>query len=243
MSNITPKQFSKRHFFTCALLLLALGASVAFAFNPRASAASTGANLSTETRALIAYGNELFEHDVKVEQLTKKATLTAAEVDAVNTKAADLKRRLPQIQQTFRSIIDKLKAANEFNNFDSIVFARIKDERKKASLREDGGPKRRLETLASDIPSLARELDAEVQGLRSKLRAQIDENLLNPKAADLRARAVRVASTTAAPVIFRRSLRCAYWNAILSSTEADTPAETAAGSKAVKYCNGTGLTT
>gem|GEM_PF-4610660 len=35
MHNIKPKQFSRRHFFAFAILLLALGASVAFPFNPR----------------------------------------------------------------------------------------------------------------------------------------------------------------------------------------------------------------
>lgn len=239
MTNLTPKQFSRSHFFTCALLLVTLSASVAFAFNPRVSAVAVEANLSTEIRTLITFGNELFEHDVKLEQLTKKATLTGAEVDAAGLKAADLKRRLPQIQQTFRAIIDKLKAANEFNNFDAIVFARIKDERKKASLREDGGPKRRLETLANEISGLGQELDAEVQGLRSKLRAQLDENLVNPKAKDFSVKAVRVAFTPAAPVFFRRSLRCSYWNAVLSSTVDGSPEEVAAGAKMLKYCGNT----
>ena len=235
MTNITPKQFS-RYSFASAILLIALFASVAFAFNPLASAASTEANLRSETRALIAYGNELFDHDVRVEELGQKATLTKAEVDSVNTKAADLKTRLPQIQQTFRTIIDKLKAANQFNDFDSIVLARVRDERKKTFLREDGGPKRRLETLVNDIPGLAQELDKEVQGLRSKLRAQVEENLLNPKTIELRARAVRVGFTPAPFELFSK-LRCAYWKAVFATTGPDTPEEAAAAGKAFKYCH------
>lgn len=236
MRNITPTQFSRRHAFTCAILLVALGASAAFALNPRASAASTDANLSSETRTLITYGNELFAHDVAVEQLSKKATLTSPEVDSVNTRAADLKRRLPQIQQAFRSIIDKLKAANQFNDLDSIVLARFRDERKRAFLREDGGPKRRLESLVNDIPGLAQELDTEVQGLRSRLRAQVEENLLNPKATELRVRAVRVAFTPATPVFFKKPLRCAYWKAVTIASPINSPEEREAFLKAIKYC-------
>ncbi len=240
MRNITAKSFSRRRIFTCALLLAALVAIVTLALNPRASADSR-ANISSDIRTLITYGNELFDHDAGVEQLSKKATLARAEVDSVNTKAGDLKRRLPQIQQAFRSIINKLKTANQLGDFDRIVFARIKDERTKALLREGGGPRRILESIASDIPQLAQELEREVQGLRSKLRAQAEENLLNPNTTDLRARSVRVAFT---PAAFFRPIRCRYWQAVFvsvdcsgpTSTVEDCEAQNEAGQKIQKYC-------
>ncbi len=234
MTDINPKQFSRRRFFACAILLLALGASVAFAFNPRASADSIRANLSQEVRVLIVFGNELFAHDLRVEQLSKKATLTRVEVESVNTKAADLKRQLPRIQQAFRSLMDKLKAVRQFDNFNAIVLTRARNATERTLMEEDGGPRRQLERLATDIPNLAKELDDEVQGLRSKLRAQAEENILNPKT--LR-RAVRVAFTPAAPVFFFRPLRCAYWKAVWFTSEPGSAEESEAFDKGKKFCS------
>jgi hypothetical protein len=218
------------------MLLVALITSTAFAFYPPTTATSSDADLASERRILLAYGRELFDHDTKVEQLSKKATLTNAEVDAVNNKKEDLKRRLPQIQQAIRAVIDKLKAANQFNNFDAIVLARVRDARIKALLQEDGGPKRQLERLANDLAGLAQELDTDVQGLRSRLRAQVEENVLNPKTTDIRARTIRVAFTPDAPVLFRKPLRCAYWKAVYYAAPLDSPEEAAAMDKLIQYC-------
>ena len=163
-------------------------------------------NLSAEVRALNAYLSQLVSYEQSNVLLSKKAFLTGTEFDAQKRIADQLKASLPGIQSALRDAIQKLKAANLFDNLDQTMLARISDTRFQRLLRQDSF-KRTLEETARDVSGEANELTRSLDTLRAKVRAGAVERELRPGASSLASRVVRVGYEPAAPAMFL-SVRC-----------------------------------
>src|SRR5437016_1168998 len=113
--------------------LMALGAVLAISLSPTAFAgkdtveASRAADpdLTNEVRILDKYFDDLVALQSECAELEKKAVLLHIHVNPVVSKAEDLTKRLPGVQQAIRDIVRKLKAANLWDEFDPQARARI----------------------------------------------------------------------------------------------------------------------
>jgi hypothetical protein len=172
------------------------------------SGATTGAtaelNLSAEIQALESFDDALTLFEKNVKDLGKKASITSQELTSARTNANTVKSRVSQVQQAFRSVVDKLKAAGKLDNPDS-VLPQIRDAKLRRLIQQEGGTKRILETLASQSGTLLQEIDALVQPLNSRVRASLDSE--NERVQEFKSRVVRVAYNPLKP-IYLGFLRC-----------------------------------
>jgi hypothetical protein len=166
-----------------------------------ATGAAADLNLSAEKQALESFGNDLLPYIEQENRLRKKATLTSAELAALRASGNALKQRIATAQQNFRSLIAKLKAANQWDTLDTQVTALITDGSLRSLLQDEGGAKKIWEELANELGSLAQEIDGDVQRLSSRLQSQSS----SPEG-DLRSRAVRVAYQPT--LVVKKSLKC-----------------------------------
>src|ERR1051326_8448971 len=120
------------------LKLAALIAAFAMTLGPylRTSAGNrvspvTGTDLSNEQRIIARYADDLAAYDKETQTLGKRARLVSSDLDGVQNRSEDLKRRLSEVQNAVREIVRKLKAANEFDDLDTSIVARITDARDK----------------------------------------------------------------------------------------------------------------
>lgn len=125
--------------------------------------------LIAELVKIDSFGDALVSFDKRVAELEKKATISHVEYEAVQTSGNGLKRRIDEVQQAFRSVIDKLKAAREWEHFDEVAFREAKDPRVREFLRSEGGAKRILERAVSLSSDLTFDLNAPVERLRSRV--------------------------------------------------------------------------
>src|SRR2546425_5541156 len=89
--------------------------------------AAPDADLANEERALAKYFDDLIAYDSECAKLAKQAVLEHIHINPVQAKSDDLKRRLPELQNTIREIVKKLKAAKEWDDLDTTIAAQIKD--------------------------------------------------------------------------------------------------------------------
>ena len=169
------------------------------------TAALADANLTAESQALKSFDDSLTKLETTCADLGKKASITGVEFASAKLQGDNLKSRVSQVRQTIRSIIDKLKAAGEWDGLDAKLLTKITNERVRSLLRDNGGAKKILEDAASQFGGLSGEVDSLVQSLNSKVRAQLDPHA----GTDLTPRAVRVGFKPE-PAPFRVSFRCAF---------------------------------
>jgi hypothetical protein len=165
----------KPAFIKSLIVALAICAIAWLGQSTRAALAAE-VNLSGEAQTLNAFGNELLALDKKCAELGRKTDITRAEFDAVRASADRLKQRVTTVQQSFRSIIDKLKGAKQWDNFDTQALQIIKKERVRGLVRNEGGAKSFLESAATQTGGLTNEIDAVVDSLRAKVRQQTSSN-------------------------------------------------------------------
>jgi len=173
-----------------------------FAGTSAGTVAPQSINLSSEKQTLESFGDSLGLLEKNVKDLGKKATITSQELNSARSSATNLKSRVSQAQQAFQSVVNKLRAAGKLDDPDS-VLPQITSPRAQSIIRENGGTKRILESLASQLNGLSQEIDSLLQPLNSKVGADGGERFVEGR--DLKARAVRVAYNPA-PIL--RSARC-----------------------------------
>jgi hypothetical protein len=133
--------------------------------------AAPGVDLSNEERIIARYADDLFAFDKQVAEVGKRARFAGSDLDPLQRKSDDLKSRLSEVQNALREVVKKLKAANEWDNLEINIEAKITDAGQKALFREFGF-KQRLEEDANSLTSRASEVDRSLGGLRRKLASR-----------------------------------------------------------------------
>ena len=201
-----------RHNFKAALAIAALLVLQSLFTNADAresSGVATDLNISAEQRELARFSDDLLTFNQQVLTLSKKARLTSSELASARSSGNTLKQRIAAAQQNFRSVIAKLKAANQWERLDAKLTALITDSGLRSILQSEGGAKKIWEDLANNLGSLAQEIDGDVQKLSGRVQSQSSSS-----EDELRARAVRVAYRPAP--VFWRSLKCRAAVAVLT---------------------------
>lgn len=141
---------------------------------PPVATAASGAdlvNLGNEDRAVAKYFDDLFAYNRECRQLNKKVSLLQADVDPIGRKADDLKGRLSGLQNTFREIVKRLKAAKEWDNLDTSIAAGITDASQRAFFQQVGF-KQLLEESSNNLTSHGNEINTPVDALRKRLTSR-----------------------------------------------------------------------
>ena len=188
-----------------AIAAMILVQTMAVARNAHAFPVATSLDIASEHRSLQSFDVTLAKLETTCADLSKKASIATLELASAKSQADDVKRRVSEVQQTIRSIIDKLKAAGEWDGLDAKLLAKITNQRVRSLLRDNGGPRRILEDAASQFGRLSADVDSLVQKLNSKVRAQLDSR----PATDLSLRVVLVAFRPE-PVKFGDRVRCGF---------------------------------
>ena len=181
-----------------ALMMLVSALNGAATTGPR-PAASAGVDLSSETRAVDGFGDDLTRFEFTCQDLARKQSLTALELNSARTAAAGLKLRVSQTQQAFRSAIDKLKAAKLWDKLDS-VLPPITDARAKRLIQQKGGAQKILEQAAAQLGGLSPDIDSLIQPLSSKVRGAAGSDYEDERLPEARSRVVRAAFNPSAPI-------------------------------------------
>ena len=197
----------------CALVAMVVIQSISLGKSGRSSTALTDADLTPEKRTLKSFADDLSNVETKCTELGRKTTITQLEFNTARTRADGLRGRVSLIQQAVRSIIDKLKAAGQWEDFDSTVLARVRDARQQSAIRDAGGPRRILEDAAAQLGGLSQEVDALLQPLTSRIASDAGGSFSDEGVQDLRSRLVRVAFAPPAPM--RQGLRCQFRGVML----------------------------
>lgn len=112
---------------------------------PAAEHHPTDLNLAPEQRALHAFGDRLSDLEKQCDNLNRKTLITNSEFNSARLVGDDLSRQVEQVQQTVRSVVSKLKSAGLWNTFDAALIDKVKDEKARSLLRDNGGPRQVLE--------------------------------------------------------------------------------------------------
>src|SRR5438552_2228193 len=182
-----------------------LGTSVAITPRPLKTA-PTKVDLSSEARTLDDFVNDLFKLDKKGWELAKKASLTRAEFDSLQSSSDDLKRRLSELQNALRAIITKLKDAGEWDDIDSRVAATIDDAATLSRFRQTSF-KRELEEQAAELTNHADQISSPFENLRKKISARAPDPVFEPAGSASALQTVAVAYHPG-PAIVTTGVRC-----------------------------------
>lgn len=186
----------------CAVMGILLGQSAK-------TSVATPVDITNELRTLDAFVEGLGKLERKRLELDRKLALTTAEFALLQSSADDLKSRVSGVQNALQAIARKLKAANQWNNLDDSVLAKITDSRLQSLVRTLG-LRQTLERSASQLLNSPAEIHGPIEALRNKVRAQTQPGAFEPTAPALSLRAVRVGYEPTAAVEdgSRTSLRC-----------------------------------
>lgn len=135
-------------------ITISVNGSKATSFVPD-TVANPDVDLANELRTFESFANDLYAYQLECAQLKKKASLLQTDIDPVSRKSDDLKRRLSDVQNGFRQVITKLKAANQWD-----------------SLSPSDGFRQALEDGSSNLSSHTGEVGLFVDNLRKKLATQ-----------------------------------------------------------------------
>ncbi len=152
-----------------AVAAITLTQSLYPATSARPLARTIAADLTTEKQALTTFADSLGSLEKKVAELQLKSSITATELNTTKTSASSLKTKVSPLGQTFQSVINKLKASGEWENFDDTVLRRIANDDTQALIRDAGGAKKILQDAVSQLSALSTEIDALVQPLNSRV--------------------------------------------------------------------------
>jgi hypothetical protein len=163
------------------LKLTALVAVFAITVVPylRSSAASrpvlvvASTDLAHEQRIIAKYFDDLILYNKQTAQLGKKARLVNADLDDVQRRSNDLKTRLTEVQNAIREIVRKLKVANEFDDLDTNIVARITDARDKSYFQQNSF-KKLLGEASNDLTSYESDITTPFDNLRRKLTSRTE---------------------------------------------------------------------
>lgn len=138
------------------------------ATSPLSPVSVPGADLSSEERVLAKYFDDLVAYDKECAQIGKSARVLSADLEPIQRKSDDLKGRLSTVQDTIREIVRKLKAANEWDDLDTTLVARITDARDKSFFQQNSY-KKLLEDSSNSFASHGSDISAPLDALRRKV--------------------------------------------------------------------------
>lgn len=215
---MTKSRFN-RSYLTLVLVLL----TIAFlhnapqGLNPTAGARSMPAvaDLTAEKQALSSFDTNLTNLEIKVRSLLTKSTITSVDLNSTKSSATALKTNVSQVQQTFQSVINKLKASGEWDNFDAATLRQITDPEARSRITTAGGAKKILLDAASQLSGLTTEIDALVQPLNSRVASSGLSPVFRGATGFMPAGASFVAASGGAtPVVFKESFKCRFRSGI-----------------------------
>jgi hypothetical protein len=163
-------------------------------------------DLGSEIRVLDSYVDDLAAFDNKCALLEKKGSLIRTELDPVQARADDLRRRVSVVESSIRSAITKLKAAGEWDRVDATILARITDAKFQQFTRTEGF-RRILEGAGTGLSPDAGQINSRLDLLRSKIGARVQEPVSRPAEFGFVARATPVAYRVA-PAVTSVTFRC-----------------------------------
>lgn len=129
-------------------------------------------DLANEERIINKYCDDFFAYETQSEELVKRATLVIGDVDSLQRRSDELKRRLSEVQNAVGEVVRKLKAANEWDDLGRRVAAKITDSRLK-SLVSPENVTRDLEDDANNLAVQADEISIPVDKLRKRLTSRL----------------------------------------------------------------------
>ena len=149
------------------------------------------ADVANEARLVSKYADDLVSYETQSAALGKRSAIANADLEPLQRKSDDLKSRLSGVQNAVRDIVQKFKAANEWDDADTRLAAKITDGRLKSFL-EQTSFKHDLESAANGLSGQANEISAPLDSLRKRVASRSDS-----------ANEVRfVRATYATPVVF-----------------------------------------
>jgi hypothetical protein len=165
-----------------------------------------GVDLRAENRILAAYLEDLRSFDKQGADLGKRPSVSRTEFAAYERQGDELKRRVSDLQNTLRQVIDKFKAAGQWDNLEQTLLAKIKDSEFQNFVRTEGF-KKTLDEAASGRNINVNEIASPVEVLRNKVQGRASDPTFERGNSALASRAVRVAYTPA-PAMFASNVRC-----------------------------------
>lgn len=163
----------RRYFTWPAVIALVALAIIPFAGKSTATnqpLTAVNADLSNEYRVISKYADDLVAYDKQIAELNRRARLVNTDVDPLQTKSDDLKRRLTGVQSSVRDIVRKLKAANEWDDLDTPP-ERFSNAGFKALFRESSF-KQDLEGVSNGLAGHSSEISTPLDNIRKKLTSQ-----------------------------------------------------------------------
>ena len=137
----------------------------------RLSPTVTVADLGSEQRIIAKYISDLAAYNQETQALGKRARLVSSDLDGVQNRSEDLKRRLSEVQNAVREIVRKLKAANEFEDLDANIVSRITDARDRSYFQQNSF-KKLLNDASNDLTSYDNDITTPLENLRKKLTSR-----------------------------------------------------------------------
>lgn len=128
-------------------------------------------NLGNEERALAKYFDDLVAYQSECAKLSKRESLQHIHINPVQVKSDDLKSRLSGLQNTIREIVKKLKAANEWDNLDTSIAAKITDGTSNTFFKQSSF-KQLLEESSNNLTSHGNEISIPLDNLRKRLTSR-----------------------------------------------------------------------
>jgi hypothetical protein len=161
---------------------LSVGSSRATS-SPAATNTLPEVNINSELQTLNSFGDDLTRLDKKRAGLIRRSSVSDTEFTSVKNDHDALRRRVSQLPNAIRSIIQKLKASGRWDTFDADLLASTKDEKFKASVAEFGGARRLFEDVASqlDRSDSADEILGSLDDVRKKVAAHAQEQFFEPR--------------------------------------------------------------
>jgi len=149
-------------------VLLSMPSSKATTQPSASDSEAPGADTSNEERVIGKYVDDLFAYQRECQQAAKRQVLRNADLDPIQQKSDALKNRLSEVQNAVREVVRKLQAANEWDDLDSALLARVTDARRRAFLQESSF-KGDLEYAAANLSSHKDEISLPLDGLRKRV--------------------------------------------------------------------------
>ena len=159
----------------CAVLAMAFiagaGGSRATGFEARTNALPDIPK--SEAQTVDTFAEDLFKYQENCELKGRKSSLTAAEFNLCKATGDGLKGRISQVQSALRAIVEKLKKAGEWDDFDSASLSRLSDQKAKTFFQNNGGAKKIVyDRLLTDLPRLESEISASLNSLNPDYKGQ-----------------------------------------------------------------------
>jgi hypothetical protein len=134
------------------------------------SAPDLRSSLSSELGTIERFDDDLVAYNKLCSQLAKRASLRQVDRAPAQRKASELSSGLSGVQSAIRRVVDKLKAANAWNDLDEKLAANA--DAKLRTLFQGSSFKQELEGAAANIGSQAGEINAPLNNLRRRVTGQ-----------------------------------------------------------------------